>query len=131
MDSKFAGDQIDLDRALVEAVEDNDIDQARALHKQGASPNAFEGEAIACAAENGRMDMLKSLCEDMGGKVLDSQCDDNTFRWSVSKHFPEVVDYLDKREAVEGSGFMKQDGPSSDGAGDAKPAAKSKQNLTS
>lgn len=87
-----------LGKTVVSAAKSGDISSMRRFHRYGLDVNVDHGELIATAAENGHMELLAVMCEEMGGILTGSKCDYPFFRRGLKE---KVRNYLDNRIGFE------------------------------
>ncbi|TNE31332.1 MAG: hypothetical protein EP349_04120 [Alphaproteobacteria bacterium] len=90
--------QADLGNTVVSAAKSGDISSMRRFHRYGLDVNVDHGELMATAAENGHLELLAVMCEEMGGILTGSKCDYPFFRRGLKEN---VKKYLDNRVGFE------------------------------
>lgn len=87
-----------LGNTVVSAAKSGDISSMRRFHRYGLDVNVDHGELMATAAENGHLELLAVMCEEMGGILTGSKCDYPFFRRGLKEN---VRNYLDNRIGFE------------------------------
>ncbi len=83
---------------IMQAVKSGNVDALRKFHMQGLDINIDQGELMATAAESGHLDLLRAMCEEMGGILTGSKCDYPFFRKGLQMNLQL---YLDQRLRFE------------------------------
>ena len=87
-----------LGNTVVSAAKSGDISSMRRFHRYGLDVNVDHGELMATAAENGHLELLAVMCEEMGGVLTGSKCDYPFFRRGLKEN---VRNYLENRAGFE------------------------------
>jgi len=94
-----------LGNTVVSAAKSGDISSMRRFHRYGLDVNVDHGELMATAAENGHLELLAVMCEEMGGILTGSKCDYPFFRRGLKEN---VKSYLDNRTGFEALHDMRR-----------------------